>query len=115
MSDELLIAVIGGMIGGLLGALGGTVSAYWGPRWLEQWRERRHEERHNGPRKALLLKLLTDERFKDGRTLTTLCRVTGTPPEECRRLLIELDARGVTLRDNVEGWVLIEKKPLDEE
>ncbi len=98
----------------MLGVLGGGVSAYWGPRWLEQWREERHEQRHNGPRKKLLLKLLRDDRFKDGRKLSTLSRVTGIPQEECRRLLIEIEARGVTLEGNVEGWVLIEKKPLDE-
>ena len=115
MSENLLIAIVGGMIGGALGVLGGLVSAYYGPRRLEEWREKRHEDRHDGPRKKLLLKMLKDDSWPDGRTLEMLSRVTGTPPEECRRLLIEIDARGIRLKGNVEGWALIEKKPLTEE
>ena len=41
--------------------------------------------------------------------------VTGTTYEECRRLLVEIGARGVKLRDNKEGWVLIKNKPISEE
>ena len=47
--------------------------------------------------------------------METLSRVTGTPPDECRRLLIEIEARGVKLEGDVEGWALISRKPLDEQ
>jgi hypothetical protein len=57
--------------------------------------------------------MLEDERFPDGRTLDRLRTVTGTSPEECRRLLIQVSARGVVFPNNVEGWALIARKPLD--
>jgi hypothetical protein len=38
---------------------------------------------------------------------------TGTEPEECRRLLIQIEARGIVLKDG-EGWVLIKNRPLDQ-
>lgn len=43
--------------------------------------------------------------------------VTGTSEEECRRLLIEVKARGVILRDSgrKEVWALIKNMPLDAE
>jgi len=91
--------------------LGTTVSAYWGPRQLEQWRQERGDE----PRKRLLRRMLEDERFPNGRTLERMRTVTGTSAEECRRLLIQVGARGVIFRNNVEGWALIERKPLDGE
>ena len=112
---EALIPLFGALGGAVLGAVGGWLSTYVGPRKLEEWREQRHEERHNGPRKRLLLKMREDERWDDGRKLETLSRVTGTPDEECRRLLIEIGARGVQLEGNVEGWALVSRKPLDEQ
>ncbi len=115
MLTEFEAALLGGLIGGILGVIGTIVSSYYGPRKIEEWREKRKEERINGPRKRLLTKLLEDTRFPDGRTMETLSRVTGTSYEECRRLLIEIGARGVTLKGNKEGWALINKKPINEE
>lgn len=115
MSSELLTAIIGGLIGGFLGVAATLVSSYYGPRKFEEWRERRREEREYGPRKRLLRQMLEDTRFPDGRTLENLCRISGTTPEECRRLLIEIKARGVTLQDGKEGWALISRKPLNEQ
>ena len=115
MSSELAAAIIGGLIGGVLGVIGTLISSYYGPRKIEEWREQRSEERTNGPRKKLLRQLLEDPEFDDGRTLETLSRVTGTTDEECRRLLIEIGARGVKLKSGVEGWVLISRKPLDQQ
>jgi len=105
-------AVVGGFIGGILGVLGTLVTAYYGPRKLEEWRELRQEEREFGPRKALLLQMLSnpDEPI---RSLDRLRHVTGTSPEECRRLLIEIHARGVVMSGGREGWALIEHYPLD--
>lgn len=114
-ASELWTAIAGGMVGGFLGVLGTLLSSYYGPRKLEEWRETRLEERINGPRKRLLKKLLDDPRFADGRKIETLSRVSGTTLDECRRLLVELNSRGVLFADGSEGWVLISKKPLDEQ
>ena len=93
MSDAI-VGLIGGVVGGSLGVLGTTVSAYYGPRQLEQWRQDRHDQ----PRKQLLKRMLEDNRFPDGRSLERLTIVTGMEPEECRRLLIEISARGVLFK-----------------
>jgi hypothetical protein len=113
-TSEFWTAIAGGIVGGILGVVGTLLSSYYGPRKLEEWRERRLEEKINGPRKRLLKKLLDDPRFGDGRKIKTLSRVSGTTLEECRRLLIEVDARGVLLADGSEGWALISRKPLDD-
>lgn len=65
-------------------------------------------------RKGLLDKMLGDSRFKDGRALETLCNVTGATPDECRRLLIEIEARGFKLQDDREGWGYIKNIPISE-
>lgn len=109
--SNLAAGVVGGVVGGILGVLGTTVSAYWGPRRLEEWQQDRHDE----PRKRLLRRMLKDERFPDGRSLKRLCIVTGTGEEECRRLLVQVGARGVIFANEEEGWALTEKKPLDGE
>lgn len=60
-------------------------------------------ERH---RKELLKRLLEDKRFPQGRSLKELRRKTGTPESECKTLLSEIGAEGITLRDGSEGWRL---------
>jgi hypothetical protein len=87
------------------------VGSYHGPKKLEEWRT----ERKDAPKKQLLKVLLDDPRFPDGRYLDTLQTVTGTSVEECRRLLIEVDARGVILGGSgrKEVWALIKNKPLN--
>ena len=106
-------AVAGGVIGGAFGWLAAVVSAYWGPRKLEEWRDQRTELRTHGPRKKLLGTLLTDEGYQ-WRTLRTLARTTGMDAEECRRLLIEIGARGST-DDGEEKWGLISRNPISEQ
>jgi hypothetical protein len=115
MSTELAVAIVGGIVGGILGAVGTLVSSYYGPRKFEEWQEGRKGKREFGPRKILLKTMLEDNRFPDGRKIETLCRITGTTLDECRRLLIEIGARGVTFKGNEEGWALISRKPLDEQ
>ncbi len=110
----LWTALVGGFVGGILGVVTTLLSSYWAPRKLEEWREKRVEVRLNGPRKRLLKKLLEDEQFSDGRKIETLTLYTGTSPEECRRLLIEIGARGVRFADGSEGWALISRKPLED-
>ena len=68
---------------------------------------------------SMIKQMLEDNRYPNGRRLTTLSRVIGTNAEECRSLLIDLEARGITLKDDdekeIEGWVLIKNRPLNEE
>ena len=115
MDANLLSALVGGFIGGVLGVVGTVLSSYYGPRKLEEWKEQRIEERHNGPRKHLLKQMLDNPKLPDGRSLETLSKVTGTSAEECRRLLIEVGARGFTLKDGREGWTHIKNRPLIEQ
>ena len=114
MALELISGVIGGVIGGVLGVTSALLGAYFGPRWLEEWREQRSEERLHGPRKRLLRDIPRDERFPYGRTIETLSRVSGTTYEECRRLLIEIGARGVLLKGDREGWAQISPEQFGE-
>jgi hypothetical protein len=115
MSQELAAGIVGGLIGGVLGVVGTIASAYWGPRKLEEWRHKRLHDQLHGPRKKMLLTMLEDPRYADGRSLRQLCLTTGTSDEDCRRLLIEIGARGTVLTGIGEGWVLIKNKPLDQQ
>jgi len=110
--SQLEAALVGGFIGGSLGVAGTLVTSYYGPRRLEEWRERQREARQFGPRKELLEQMLRDENFPI-RSFEFLRHVTGTTDDECRRLLIEVGARGVLMRGGKEGWALIERYPLD--
>jgi hypothetical protein len=108
MSSEVAAGIIGGFVGGMLGVLGTVVSSYVGPRRLEEWRQRRTDQ----PRMGLLMSLLEDRSYPDGRYLKTLCMYTGMTDDDCRRLLIEIGAHGAHLK-NGEGWVLTKYKPLN--
>lgn len=57
-------------------------------------------------RKKVLRRRLLSERFRQGRSLKRLTRATGTTPHDCRRLLSEIGAEGITLKDGSEGWRL---------
>lgn len=110
-NSEIFTAIIGGLIGGVLGVMGTLFSAYFGPKWLREMDRKELDEKLNGPRKKLLIKLLNDQNYET-RTLQTLTTVTGTTDEECRRLLIEIEARGVKMVQGQEGWALISRKPI---
>jgi hypothetical protein len=101
-------AIIGAAVGGTVSIIAGLVTTYFGPRWLAAYQDKKQ----NAPRRRLLRDLLEDERWRDGRTLERLAFVTGTSEEQCRQLLVEIDARGVTLSGDREGWALIKYKPL---
>jgi hypothetical protein len=92
--------------------VGTLVTSYYGPRRLEQWREGQRETREFGPRKELLKQMLRESDHPI-RTLDMLKHVTGTSADDCRRLLIEIGARGVVMSGDREGWALIERYPLD--
>lgn len=97
-----------------MGVIGTLWTSYFGPKKLIEFKEKREEEKLNGPRKKLLLSLLNDQNYRDGRTMETLSMVTGTTFEECRRLLVEIGGRGIKHKNNKEGWVLIKNKPIIE-
>jgi hypothetical protein len=107
---EVVAGIIGGIVGGVLGVFGTLVSSYYGPRKLEEWRA----NLQNRPRLELLGQLLNDQRFPDGRYLSTLCVYTGATEQDCRGLLIQMGARGIKLKDG-EGWVLVKNKPFDQQ
>jgi hypothetical protein len=111
--SELEAALLGGFIGGALGVVSTLVASYFGPRWLEQWRANEREEREYGPRKRLLTQMLIEPN-PPIRSFKQLRHVTGTTDDECRRLLIEIGARGVTMRGGQEGWALIERYGFNE-
>ncbi len=97
----------------ILGALAGFVSSYLGPRKLEEWRTAKHEAEWAKPRKVLLEQLLSDERWKF-RKLSTLARVVGVTEEQCRDLLISIEARALANTSKSERWALISRAPLSE-
>lgn len=100
MDNPLLLALVGGILGGIIS-----------PLVVELIRRRHREKTWARPRKELLLKMLTNPKWKR-RSLVWLTTVTGTTEEECRTLLIELGARGTTMDSGDEGWALIERLPL---
>lgn len=110
--DPIWPAIVGGVVGGVLGWLAAVTTAYWGPRKLDEWRKQQAEASIHGPRKELLAELLGDPAF-EWRTLATLSRATGTTPDECRRLLVEIGARGST-GEGPEAWGLITRHPISE-
>jgi hypothetical protein len=112
MENEVVAGIIGGVIGGLAGTIGSWLTGYWGPRKLEKEKERREEERVWGPRKRLIKEMLDNPAPSRGRSLKTLKRVTGTPDDDLRRLLVELGARGFTRDDGEEAWDYEERSPL---
>src|SRR5215475_6991276 len=109
-TGALTAGIIGGIVGGALGVVSTLVGSYYGPRKYEEWRA----ERADAPKKQLLTELLEDPRFPNGRFLDTLRVVSGTSVEDCRRLLIEVGARGVIPGEagQREVWALRKNKPL---
>lgn len=76
------------------------------------WHKERRGRSVDRVRKELLKKMLDNSSFDEGRSLSTLSKVVGATREECRRLLIEIGARGFTLKDGREGWTYIHRRPL---
>ena len=83
-------------------ALSGAAIAAALPR-LMLWLFPGKAERH---RKKQLKALLRDKKFPQGRSLRELRLKTGTTEAECRALLSQIGAEGITLRDGSEGWRL---------
>ncbi len=98
----------------IVGLLGVVVGAFAtsGASLLVNWLQSRRQKSLDADRKELLRELL---RTRDWRKLSTFSRVIGADPEETRRLLIAIGARGseVPQDDGAEVWGLISKHPLD--
>lgn len=110
VKDAQFWAAVVGFIGVVVGALvtiGGNILLHW-------YQSRRGSAIDNA-RKKLLREMLDNSGFKEGRSLETLSKVTGATHEDCRRLLIEVEARGFTLGDGREGWTYIKNRPLKEQ
>jgi hypothetical protein len=115
MSEELLAGLVGGLIGGTAGAIGSWLTGYWGPLKLEEQKERRAEERFWGPRKELIKEMLDNAAPGMGRSFDSLRRVTGTPDDDLRRLLVELGAQGFTRENGQEAWDYQHNRPLEKQ
>lgn len=112
MSEELISGIVGGIIGGTVATFGAWLTGYWAPKKLEEERERRSEDRLWGKRRALIREMLTMSAGDKGRSFATLKRVTGTPDDDLRRLLVELNARGFSRPDGSEAWIFKSQRPL---
>lgn len=99
---------------GLFGVVVGSGLSIAG-NLIFHWYQNRRANSLDNLRKTLLREMLSNENFKEGRSLATLSRVTGAEPEECRRLLIEIGARGFTLARGEEGWTYVENRKWSEQ
>ena len=98
---------------GFSGVIAGAIISTIGNVVLYKLQQRK-QNKNDIARKNLLKKMLDNPKFPDGRSFETLSRVTGTTPDDCHRLLIELEARGFTMADGRIGWTYIKNRPLDE-
>ena len=103
MTWEVLIFVFGGTFFG----------AFLGPLMLDEYRNWREERLWKTPRKKLLRAKLESAPNQGWVSLEVLTRLTGTTEDQCRTLLIEIGARGGSLRSKKEGWALISRRPLE--
>lgn len=99
---------------GFTGAVVGALITIGGNIFLH-WFQHRKGSAIDQARKKLLREMLDNQGFKEGRSLETLSKVTGAAHEDCRRLLIEVGARGFTLADGREGWTYISNRPLNQQ
>jgi hypothetical protein len=103
MCGQMLIPLVSVVVGGFLTIAGNAATTYFKERVIAK---------KDNPRKALLLKMLEDERFpKRWRNLDTLMHVIGANKETTVRLLIELGARGS--EDKQDLWGLIKYHPFE--
>lgn len=110
ISDVSFWTAVIGFVGVIVGALTTTLGNY-----LMYKVQGRQQKTIDGARKNMLHQMLSNTEFEEGRSLETLAKVTGASPEDCRRLLIEIGARGFTLKGNREGWTYIKNRPLSEQ
>lgn len=85
-----------------------------GPILLDEYRSLRRRLGWKNPRKDLLRRRLQSASGEGWVGIDKLSRLIGTDEDECRSLLIEIDARGGTLKSGAEAWALITRQPLAE-
>lgn len=90
----------------------GLVSGVISPVVFNFYQEWKREKNWAAPRKKLLKEKLTSAKGEGWVSLERLRILTGTSEEECRSLLIELNARGGRMKSKKEAWALISKQPL---
>ncbi|MEE2946353.1 MAG: hypothetical protein VX444_14380 [Pseudomonadota bacterium] len=116
-SGPILLPILIGVLTGIGAA---AVSSYLGPKALEKWRADQKEKNWAEPRKKLLKDKLTDAKGDGWIRFSKLMILTGTTADECRSLLIDIEARGGLLKKRPEdktdadreGWALISRQPL---
>ena len=91
---------------GLIGVIIGSCKTIIDNFFLHFFQQK-NQNKLDEARKKLLREMLDNQDFKDESSFETLSKVTGAAPEDCRRLLIEIGARGFTLADGREGWTYI--------
>jgi len=64
-------------------------------------------------KKEILIEALSGNRFS-ARKLTTLMSLIGASEQDCRTLLLAIGARGVRLSNDIEGWGLISRNPVNQ-
>lgn len=99
---------------GFFGVIVGSIVSVAG-NLIFHWYQNRRNNSLDNLRKNLLKTMLENPKFPEGRSLKTLSRVTGAEPEECRRLLIEIGARGFTLTRGGEGWTYVKNRQWSEQ
>ena len=100
MTYEFVIGFSGAIVGALAGLSG---------IWLKHWLDTRQSKRLEKQRKTILVQMLSIEN-EPWRDLDTLSKVIGASPEETKRLLFEIGARGSEKQNDV--WALMRRKPL---
>ncbi|WP_182999859.1 MULTISPECIES: hypothetical protein [unclassified Pseudomonas] len=99
---------------GFFGVLFGSALSIIG-NLIFHWYQNRRANSLDNLRKTLLRQMLDNSKFPEGRSLETLSRVSGAEPEKCRRLLIEIGARGFTLARGGEGWTYVKNRQWSEQ
>jgi hypothetical protein len=80
VSGDVVAGLVGGTLGSAVGLLGSYFGSGLGPKKLDDHREDKLERKEYGPRKAVLARMLSDERWTI-RYLDTLCLYTGHLPK----------------------------------
>jgi hypothetical protein len=99
---------------GFGGVIVGAIVTFCGNLFLH-WYQNRRPNSLDQLRKKLLREMLDNSAPGQGRSLETLSKVTGAQHEDCRRLLLEIKARGFTRDDGSEAWIYIKDRPLTEQ
>jgi hypothetical protein len=100
LQNEITVAIVAGLLGGVISPI--IYSEY------QAWRR---EHKWAKPRKTRLKSMLRNKTASPSgwRSLDRLCLETGMKEDECRSLLIEINARGGMIKidgTSTEAWTL---------